>query len=340
MRGYLARDEAIPGFIRMPVVREEQLPEGGWSLYPGGRPNVNLTVKAYYAMRLAGLAKTDPSLRKAEEMARQLGGIEATNSFTRIYLCLFGQYDWRDVPAIPPEIVLLPSFAYINIYEVSSWSRAILVPLSIIYAFQPVRKPPAGAHLRRWFRGTRSRPRGFVPPNAPLYSWKTLFHTAFHTADWTLSALEQKKWTPLRGKALETAELPARDVARPRSSATVLLAEDDPDLRSVICRILRDAGYAVLEASDGDAAARIAAERSGRIDALVTDVRMPHMNGWELGRILRSRDPALRVLYISGYPEDGTSRHLERGDAFLPKPFSVDGLRARLRSLLDSNSMA
>jgi CheY-like chemotaxis protein len=146
-------------------------------------------------------------------------------------------------------------------------------------------------------------------------------------------------YLPVTDEALETAELPARDAARPRSSATVLLAEDDPDLRSVICRILRDAGYAVLEASDGDAAAQIAAERSGRIDALVTDVRMPHMSGWELGRILRSRDPALRVLYISGYSEDGTSRQLERGDAFLPKPFSVDGLRAGLRSLLDSNTV-
>lgn len=188
------------------TIREEQLPDGGWSLYPGGRPNVNLTVKAYFALRLAGGPKSDPALRKAEEAVRQLGGIEATNSFTRIYLCLFGQYHWQDVPAIPPEIVLLPSFAYINIYEVSSWSRAILVPLSIIYAFQPVRKPPAGVHLRRLFQGNRPRRRGLIPPDTPLYSWKTLIHAAFHTADWTLSALEQKKWTPLRRKALQSAE--------------------------------------------------------------------------------------------------------------------------------------
>jgi signal transduction histidine kinase/CheY-like chemotaxis protein len=146
-------------------------------------------------------------------------------------------------------------------------------------------------------------------------------------------------YLPATDEVPETAELSARDVSRPRHPATVLLAEDDPELRNAICRILRGAGHAVLEASDGDAASRIAAERSGRIDVLVTDVRMPHVSGWELGRALRSRDPALRVLYISGYPEDGTSRQLARGDAFLRKPFSVECLRTELRSLLDSSSV-
>ena len=183
-------------------LREGQTSEGGWSLYPGGAANVNLVVKAYFALRLAGFAESDPALRKAEELALRLGGIEATNSFTRTYLCLFGQYDWQDVPAIPPEIVLLPSFAYINIYEVSSWSRAILVPLSIIYASQPLRKPPAGVNLRRLARGNNHRRNGFLPNGALTVSWRTIFHAT----DRILSALEQRKWTPLRQKALQRAE--------------------------------------------------------------------------------------------------------------------------------------
>ncbi len=187
-------------------LREEQLPGGGWALYPGGPPNVNLAVKGYFALRLAGASSSDPSLRKAEAVARRLGGIEAASSFTRIYLCLFGQYDWQNVPAIPPEIVLLPSFAYINIYEVSSWSRAILVPLSIIYAYQPVRPQPVGDSLVQLFRNDGRKPPSWPLPSKPLYSWKMLFQTAFHTADRTLSALEQKKWTPLRRKALASAE--------------------------------------------------------------------------------------------------------------------------------------
>jgi len=187
-------------------LREEQLADGGWALYPGGAPNVNLTLKGYYALRLAGGHKSDPALLRAEETVRRLGGIEATNSFTRIYLCLFGQYNWKDVPAIPPEIVLLPSFAYINIYEVSSWSRAILVPLSVIYAFQPVRKPPTGGDLRRLFGGTGPSRRARLLSDQSMYSWKTLIQTAFHTADRALSALEQKRWTPLRRKALQSAE--------------------------------------------------------------------------------------------------------------------------------------
>ena len=183
-------------------IRDEQGVEGGWSMYAAGAPNVNLTVKAYFALRLAGVEEQDPILAKARQVALQLGGVEATNSFTRILLCFLSQYDWKAVPALPPELVLLPNFAYINIYDVSSWSRAMLVPLSIIYAFQPHRKPPAGVSLRPLFLPGISQRSKLLLPGSPLYSWKTLIHAA----DRTLSVLEQKKWTPLRRKALQRAE--------------------------------------------------------------------------------------------------------------------------------------
>ncbi|MBI3935004.1 MAG: hypothetical protein HY316_09960 [Acidobacteria bacterium] len=183
-------------------LRDEQGAEGGWSLYPGGAPNINVIVKAYFALRLAGVRESDPALEKARQAALQLGGVGATNSFTRICLCFLDQYDWKAVPALPPELLLLPNFAYINIYDVSSWSRAILVPLSIIYAFQPQRRVPAGVTLRPLYLPGSTRGSNRLLPGAPLYSWKTLIHAA----DRTLSVLEQKRWTPLRRQALRRAE--------------------------------------------------------------------------------------------------------------------------------------
>lgn len=183
-------------------IREEQTSEGGWLLYPGGPPHISLTVKAYFALRLAGVPESDPALQKARNVILQMGGVDAVNSFTKIYLCLFGQYDWKAVPAVPPEIVLLPPRAYFNIYEISSWSRAILVPLSIIYAFQPRRNPPAGVSLRGLFRNGKSNGNGLVPKNTALYSWKAFFHAT----DRLLSALERRRLTPLRRRALKKAE--------------------------------------------------------------------------------------------------------------------------------------
>jgi len=183
-------------------LREEQTDQGGWCLYPGGQPNLNLIIKSYFALRLAGVHENDPSLQRARELALDLGGIEAANSFTRIYLCFFGQYSWNDVPALPPEVVLLPNFAYINLYEVSAWSRTILVPLSIIYSYQPRKKPPVGVSLKSLFLEQDSRRSSLFLPGEPLHSWKSVIHAA----DRTLSVLEQKKWTPLRKKALKKAE--------------------------------------------------------------------------------------------------------------------------------------
>lgn len=182
-------------------IRQQQAADGGWQLYPGGPPNISLIIKAYFALRLAGVSESDPALQKAEKLALELGGVEAANNFTRIYLCLFEQYDWKAVPAIPPEIILLPAFSPVNIYEVSSWTRAILVPLSIIYAFQPRRTPPAGVSLRRLFLEDKRKRGGFVPSSGG-FNWRTFFHATDHV----LRSVEQKKWTPLRRRALKAAE--------------------------------------------------------------------------------------------------------------------------------------
>jgi squalene-hopene/tetraprenyl-beta-curcumene cyclase len=85
-------------------------------------------VKAYFGLKLAGYSADHPVLQRARKKILELGGVTEVNTFTKIYLCFFGQYDYDAVPAIPPEIVLFPNWFWFNIYEISSWSRAILVP--------------------------------------------------------------------------------------------------------------------------------------------------------------------------------------------------------------------
>src|SRR3984957_20223446 len=121
-------------------ILRHQNADGGWSIYPGGPSNISLGVKAYLALKLMGWSKDHPVLLKAREWVLANGGVVECNTFTKIYLCFLGQYEYNAVPAVPPEIVLFPNWFYFNIYEISSWSQAILVPLSIAYAKKPFKK--------------------------------------------------------------------------------------------------------------------------------------------------------------------------------------------------------
>ncbi len=94
-------------------------------------------------------------LVKAREWVLAHGGVVECNTFTKIYLCSLGQYDYDAVPAVPPEIVLFPNWFYFNIYEISSWSRGILVPLSIIYAKKPFKKMTPEQGIDELFVGGR-----------------------------------------------------------------------------------------------------------------------------------------------------------------------------------------
>jgi signal transduction histidine kinase/ActR/RegA family two-component response regulator len=125
-------------------------------------------------------------------------------------------------------------------------------------------------------------------------------------------------------------------------SETVLVVEDEPLVRSLAVRALRDQGYRVLQAEDGQAALEAARSHDGEIHLLVTDVVMPGMNGKELADRLSAERPGLRVLYVSGYTDHAVVRHgvLEEGIAFLSKPFDMSNLARTVREVLDSGRVA
>ena len=124
----------------------------------------------------------------------------------------------------------------------------------------------------------------------------------------------------------------------PRGTETILVAEDEPSVRSVAVRILRGLGYTVLETGNGDQALRVAQKHQGQIQLLLTDVVMPRMDGQELATRLRVVHPSIKVVFVSGYTEDGTIRRgvLEEGVAFLQKPFTALSLAQKVREVLDT----
>jgi squalene-hopene/tetraprenyl-beta-curcumene cyclase len=121
-------------------ILDRQLADGGFNIYAQGPSEINATIKAYAALKLAGLDYDHPDLTRARERIHELGGLQAANSYVKINLCLFGLFPREYTPSVPPEFILLGK----AIYEISSWTRAIVIPLSIVHALKPQRPVPAG----------------------------------------------------------------------------------------------------------------------------------------------------------------------------------------------------
>ncbi len=183
-------------------ILKHQNEDGGWSIYAGGPSNVSASVKAYFGLKLAGFTEDHPALARARKKILDLGGVTEVNTFTKIYLCFFGQYDYDAVPAIPPEIVLFPNWFWFNIYEISSWSRAILVPLSICYAKKPFKKIPDEMGVEELFVGGRDKSRMHLHWAEKLISWRNFFLFLDRLTHW----FERVHIRPLRSLALRRAE--------------------------------------------------------------------------------------------------------------------------------------
>src|SRR5260370_13167006 len=159
----------------VPEIISHQNEDGGWPIYAGGPSNISASVKAYFALKIMGYKADHPVLERARETILQLGGATECNTFTKIYLCFLGQYDWEAVPFVPPEIVIFPNWFWFNIYEISSWSRAILVPLSIAYAKKPLKKLPTEMCIDELFIGGRHGKHLHLKWNKKLLSCRNFF---------------------------------------------------------------------------------------------------------------------------------------------------------------------
>jgi squalene-hopene/tetraprenyl-beta-curcumene cyclase len=181
---------------------QHQQPGGGWGNYPGGPPDVSVSVKAYFALKLTGHDPEADYLRRAREVIRSLGGAAACNSFTRFYLALLGQVPYDSCPSVPVELVLLPRWFYVNLYAMSSWTRTIVVPLSIFSACKPVRRLPPELGIRELFLEPPETPRWPAKPSRWPFTWGNFFLGV----DWLYKKLE--RWgllRPFRRRALAKA---------------------------------------------------------------------------------------------------------------------------------------
>jgi squalene-hopene/tetraprenyl-beta-curcumene cyclase len=174
-------------------IRKKQLPDGGWNIFEGGPSELNATIKAYIGLRLAGQPASHPDMGRAKDKVIELGGIEGTNSYVRFYLAMVGAVDWSIVPSIPPELMLLPDWVPINVYEMSSWTRGIVIPLTLIYAHKPDWRLPEGVTATELFKEPGSKPKSFKWDGSVI-SWKNLFLTL----DRALKLYERLPWKPFR----------------------------------------------------------------------------------------------------------------------------------------------
>ncbi len=182
-------------------IRRKQLSDGGWNIYHGGPSELNATVKAYVALKLAGDSPEAPHMVEARRRIHDLGGLEQTNSYTRFYLALGGAVKWKHVPAIPPELMLPPSWFFFNIYSLSSWTRAIVVPLTILYSLRPHWPLPERAHVDELFRD----PSGHIPAfdwDRKIITWRNMFLAI----DRLFKLHESMPWKPLRKIAFASAK--------------------------------------------------------------------------------------------------------------------------------------
>jgi len=177
-------------------ILQQQLPGGGWAIYPGGPVDVSASVKAYFALKLMGHGAEEPALVRGRRAIVAAGGPWAVNSFTRFYLALLGQMPYSACPAVPPEAVLLPAWFPVNLQRVSAWSRTMIVPLSLMWAFKPLRRISPARGIGELFP---SRDRRGPPRPADTSGWARFFRGV----DRIIKGCEAAGLTPLRARAVQ-----------------------------------------------------------------------------------------------------------------------------------------
>src|SRR5580693_670343 len=174
-------------------ILERQLPDGSFNIYRGGPAELNATIKAYCALKLAGRSPESEPLRCARRCILNLGGLQAANSYVKINLSLFGLFPRQHAPSVPPEIVLLPGNV---LYEMSSWTRSILVPLSLVQARGSNRRAPSGFTLDELL----------LPGVSMKLPKRSRLSVLFHHLDRVFKVWEKRGSERIRASAIREAE--------------------------------------------------------------------------------------------------------------------------------------
>jgi squalene-hopene/tetraprenyl-beta-curcumene cyclase len=148
-------------------IRSQQRADGTWATFHGGPGELSTTVEAWVALRLAGDPADAEHMTRAAAWILEQGGVERTRVFTRIWLALFGLWSWDELPHMPPEMIFLPKWFPLNVYDWACWARQTVVPLTIVNALRPVRPLPFGIDELR----TGATPRAGAPP----WTWPGAF---------------------------------------------------------------------------------------------------------------------------------------------------------------------
>ena len=163
-------------------IRSNQNQDGTWSTFFGGPGDLSTTIEAYVALRLAGDQPGDPHMEQAATWVRDNGGLEASRVFTRIWMAVLGAWEWKDLPVIPPEVMYLPAWAPLNVYDFACWARQTIVALTVVISHRPSKplpfpiddlrsgRTPAG----RPAQGIRSTAGRFALLDALLHSYERL----------------------------------------------------------------------------------------------------------------------------------------------------------------------
>ncbi|HYB23705.1 MAG TPA: squalene--hopene cyclase, partial [Solirubrobacteraceae bacterium] len=177
-------------------IRSQQRADGTWSNFYGGPGELSTTIEAYWALRLCGDSPEAEHMLAAAEFIRDGGGLERARVFTHVWLALFGLWSWERVPALPPEVILLPASAPLNVYDFACWARQTIVALSLVKAHRPVHALPFD--LRELHADVRAGERP-ARPRSRRGRW-------LERLDRVLRAYERRPLAPLRRLALARAE--------------------------------------------------------------------------------------------------------------------------------------
>ena len=183
-------------------ILQRQRSDGTWGQFYDAPGDLSTSTECYFALKLAGYSANEPFMRKARDFIVAKGGVPKTRVFTKIWLALLGQWDWKGVPIMPPELMLVPDWAPINIYDFASWARGTIVPLLVLLDKKPVRPVPDWANIDELYPLPRAQTDYSIARPKKLVGWETFFYAG----DTVLRYLEKLPWNPTRGQALKKAE--------------------------------------------------------------------------------------------------------------------------------------